>query len=349
MNFTPPILAVARSETRQITTAKVYKHTRTVGNSEHITYNLAWVAPVIDAIPTKDGVVRNENPLEESKISFTVNFISKGLKKPFTIGPATIPQIIEELTKRGRIIKRFEATDALTSIIIAYERKEKIQINDQIPTPGFYWRDGKIVGYHITQRLDFDPWTNEEHRKEALECTKILDEWQQRNKKKTALPTALKWTTLAPFAFITKTRSRDSDKWLPQLYPYDETDTGKTTLIEDAVLAPWALYKDAENGYLNFKGPGSLDSPAKFGRAASQTTFPVLGDEIGNVFGDDNYSNMQDIQKYAVQNKYIRTVHSEDILALASFAYTSNSPPPHDGAATTPLCCHSIFQRGEVV
>jgi hypothetical protein len=37
---------------------------------------------------------------------------------------------------------------------------------------------------------------------------------------------------------------------------------------------------------------------------------------------------MQDIQKYAVQNKYIRTVHGEDILALASFAYTSNAPPP---------------------
>jgi hypothetical protein len=343
MNFTPPFLAVARSNTRQITKAKIYNNSRTIGNTEYITRSLAWITPIIDAIPLR--VVRNENPLEENKISFTVSFTSKGIKKPFTIGPATITEIIEELTKRGRIIRRFEATDALTSIIIAYERKDKVHINDQIPTPGFYWRDGNIVGYHISQRLDFDPWNNEEHRKQVLECVKILNEWQHRNKKKTALPTALKWTTLAPFSFITKTRSRDSDKWLPQFYPYDETDTGKTTLVEDAILAPWGLYKDSENSHLNFKGPGSLDPPAKFGRAASQTTFPVLGDEIGNVFGDDNYSNMQDIQKYAVQNKYIRTVHGEDILALASFAYTSNAPPPRDGAARRRFVAMQFFKE----
>jgi hypothetical protein len=343
MNFTPPILAVPRSKTRQITKAKISNNNRTLGNTEYVTRSLAWISPIIDAIPL--SVTRNENPLEENKISFTVIFTSKGLKRSFTIGPATITEIVEELTKRGRIIRRFEATDALTSIIIAYERKNEVHINDEIPTPGFYWRDGKIVGYHVPQRLDFDPWNNEQHRKEVAECIKIFDEWQDRNKKKTALPTSLKWTTLAPFAFITKTRSRDSDKWLPQFYPYDEADTGKTTLIEDAVLAPWGLYKDSENSHLNFKGPGSLDSPAKFGRAASQTTFPVLGDEIGNVFGDDNYSNMQDIQKYAVQNKYIRTVHGEDILALASFAYTSNAPPPRDGAARRRFVAMQFFKE----
>jgi hypothetical protein len=124
MNFTPPFLAVARSNTRQITKAKIYNNSRTIGNTEYITRGLAWITPIIDAIPLR--VVRNENPLEENKISFTVSFTSKGIKKPFTIGPATITEIIEELTKRGRIIRRFEATDALTSIIIAYERKDKV-------------------------------------------------------------------------------------------------------------------------------------------------------------------------------------------------------------------------------
>ena len=54
---------------------------------------------------------------------------------------------------------------------------------------------------------------------------------------------------------------------------------------------------------------------------------------------------MQDIQKYAVQNKYIRTVHGEDILALASFAYTSNAPPPRDGAARRRFVAMQFFKE----
>jgi hypothetical protein len=128
MYFTPPVLAVARSKTRQITKAKIVNQSRTLGNTEYLTRGLIWICPIIDAIPL--SVTRNENPLEENKISFTVDFTSKGLKKPFTIGPATITEIIKELTKRGRIIRRFEATDALTCIIIAYEREGIVQIND---------------------------------------------------------------------------------------------------------------------------------------------------------------------------------------------------------------------------
>ena len=71
-----------------------------------------------------------------------------------------------------------DATDALTSLIVAYRRKNKIEINDEIPTPGYYWLDGKIVGYHITQRLDFDPWNNQDHKLEALACIKVFEEWQ---------------------------------------------------------------------------------------------------------------------------------------------------------------------------
>ena len=62
-----------------------------------------------------------------------------------------------------------------------------------------------------------------------------------------ALPSALKWTALGPFAFITKTHSRGVDKWLPSLYLYQTTDTGKTTLVRDAVLATWGISWDGEN------------------------------------------------------------------------------------------------------
>ena len=334
LNFNPPILAVARSKTKQIVKAKVIESEYKDSTKQtQVNRSLTWINAIVDAIPIK--VVRNDNPLDERQTSYTVTFVYKGSDKPFTIGPATITKIVEELTDKGRVLKRLAVTDALTSLITSYGRTGKIMIDDQIPTPGYYWIDGRIVGYHITQRLNFDPWNNEEHRKEALECTRTFDEWQQRNKKKTALPSSLKWTTLAPFAFITKTHSRGVDKWLPNYYLYLTTDTGKTTLMRDAVLAPWGIYSDGENSNIHFKGPGSLDSPSKFGIAASQTTLPVLGDEIGSMFSDGgkyNKDNLLEIQKFAVQNKYIRSRFTENILALASFGFTSNDPPPNDGA-----------------
>jgi hypothetical protein len=117
--------------------------------------------------------------------------------------------------------------------------------------------------------LDFNPWDNPLHKQEALDCTRIFDDWQNNHsKKKEALPSVLKWTTLAPFSFITKTYSRGVDKWLPNLDLYQTTDTGKTTLIRDAVLAVWRIYSNGENSHMHFKGPGSLDSPSKFGIAA---------------------------------------------------------------------------------
>jgi hypothetical protein len=336
MNFKPTVLAVARSKTKQIVKAKVVKNEyKDASGQIQKNLSLDWIQAIIDAIPIK--VVKNNNPLDKKgKPSFTITFAHTGSKKPFTIGPATISKIIEDLTDRGHVLKRLNAADALTSLLAAYDKTGKVVIDDQIPTPGYYWQDGKIVGYHITQRLDFDPWNNEQHRNEALECINTFHEWQNRNKKKTALPSALKWCTLAPFSFITKTQSKGVDKWLPSFYPYQTTDAGKTTLIRDAILATWGIYHDSENSKIHFKGPGSLDSPFKFGNAMSQTTLPILGDEIAKMFNDsDNkYSNnMLEMQKFAVQNEVVRTVFGEDVLALASFAFTSNDPPPNDAAA----------------
>jgi hypothetical protein len=51
---------------------------------------------------------------------------------------------------------------------------------------------------------------------------------------------------------------------------------------------------------------------------------------------DDKYggsNTLLEMQKYAVQNRYIRSRFNDDILALAAFPWTSNSPPPNDGAA----------------
>ena len=336
----PLTFIIADKFTKQITKVVIQKRKSYNQNKDTktTTYQQYYTPTdiIIDAIPHLSKVTIYKHPIKNSE-TYKITFQSIGDSKPFTIGPTTLETMLQELQKKRKVVKRLEAPEALALIITAYEKSKKAQVLEEISEPGFYWIDDKIVGYGITQRLDFDPWNNQDHKLEALTCTKIFDEWQERNKKKVALPSALKWTTLGPFAFITKTHSRGVDKWLPSLYLYQTTDTGKTTLIRDAVLGSWGLYADGENSDIYFKGPGSLDSPSKFGIAASQSTLVTLGDEIGNMFNDnDRYGGsnlLLDMQKFAVQNKYIRMKFNDNILALTSFAFTSNDPPPNDGAA----------------
>ena len=241
--------------------------------------------------------------------------------------------MFQELQKRRKIVKRLEAPEALALLITAYEKAEVAIISEEITEPGYYWIDGKIVGYGINQRLDLDPQNNQDDRNAILECIEVLEGLQSRSKKKVAFPTVLKWGILSPFSFITKTQSKGVDDWLPWLYLYDATDTGKTTLIINAVLAVWDKH-DKERDETHFRGPGNLDSPSKLGITVSQTTYPVLGDEVAGLLSDNSRhdNNLLDMVKYAVQGKSIRSRFGEDILALSPLAFTSNDPPPQNEA-----------------
>jgi hypothetical protein len=309
------IIKFDKVETTSLTGEKVVNRIQTLLPKQLLIY----------ASPIK--VVINENLMTDSR-TYSITFQTLKGKKPFTI-TGTISEIIEILDKNGKILKKPEATDALTAIIRKYETSDMAEILEGITQPGYYWIDGKIRGYGINQRLDFDPTNIEEDRRAALECIEALEGLQLRSKKKVAFPTALKWTILAPFSFITKTRTRSIDDWLPWLYFYDTTDTGKTTLISNTALSVWGK-NDKERDGIHFRGPGSLDSPSKLGITLSQTTYPILADEIGSIFNDGNI--LLDMVKYAIQSKYVRLKFNENILALGPLALTSNDAPPQDPA-----------------
>jgi hypothetical protein len=287
---------------------------------------------IIDAIPTK--VVINNNSLDGSK-TYQITFTHKASKKPFTLGPGTIKFIVEELESRGRYISK-DAVEALTAVLTKYEDNEIAEINNKIPYPGYYYIDGKIIGCDITQRLDFDPYNNQEHKKEALECIEVLEGLQSRNKKKTAFPTLLKWGLVAPFSFIIKTESKVAENALPGVQLYDKPDTGKSTLSIYACLAVWRKHNE-KKGKDNHLGPGSIDTPYRFGHAISRSTYPILVDEVGALGEDKNYFLVEMI-KSALLHRVVRSGmfnennrHS-DILALSNFIFTSNPPPPRDPA-----------------
>ena len=182
-------------------------------------------------------------------------------------------------------MKKPEAKDALIAIVERYEELELAEINDGIIQPGYYKINGKIRGFGINQGLNLNPRRIDEDRKAVLECIDFLEEFQIRSKKKVAFPTVLKWGILAPFSFITKTQSRGEDQWLPWLYLYDTTDSGKTTLIINVVLGIWGRY-DKDHDEIHFRGPGNIDSPSKLGKTVSKTTYPILVDEIGGLLSE---------------------------------------------------------------
>lgn len=292
---------------------------------------------LIYAIPRKIAI--NSNPLTDAR-TYTVTFVSRrdngngnNYNNLFTLGPGTISEIIEALDKKGKVLKKPEATDALTAIAERYDELGLAEVSNGIIEPGYYWIDGAIKYYGINQNLELDLQNNGQDRQAALDCISALEELQLRSKKQVAFPTVLKWGILSPFSFITKTQTSGVEDWLPWLYLYDSTDTGKTTLIINAVLAIWGKYDKQENE-IHFRGPGSIDTPSKLGITVSQTTYPILVDEVGGLLNDDSRRDniLLDMVKYSVQGKYVRSKFHENILALSPLAFTSNDSPPQDQA-----------------
>jgi hypothetical protein len=316
-----------KSTTTTTTTTETTTTTTTVTALRYIPKNV-----IIDVIPTK--VIINDNPLDGNK-TYEITFTYRASKKPFTLGPGTVKFIAEELQNKGRYVSK-DAVEALAAILTKYEDNEIAEINNKIPHPGYYYIDSRIVGYDTTQRLDFDPYNNQEHKKEALECIDVLEGLQSRNKKKTAFPTLLKWGLVAPFSFVIKTESKGIENALQGAHLYDKEGTGKSTLSIYAALAVWRKHDEKTNKDSHL-GPGSVDSPYRFGQAISKSTYPVLVDEVG-ALGEDRFYFLVEMIKYALLHRVVRSgkfsenKRHSDILALSDVIFTSNPPPPRDPA-----------------
>ena len=139
VNFKPLVLIVAHKGTKQIVKALVKRSKYEINNEAFHINHLDWKNTIIDAIPIK--IVKNDNPLDGT-VTYKITFACVGSKKPFTIGPGTIRYITEELQDKALVLKKAEAPDALTAIVRKYESLDLTEINDKIPTPGYYWLDG---------------------------------------------------------------------------------------------------------------------------------------------------------------------------------------------------------------
>ena len=223
----PPLMYVAHKGKRKIVRAVVKFITETTMTSDtngqkrdikKIKQILLWKQKLILAIPVK--IIVNDNPLDDSK-TYQVTFVGRE-KESFTFGPGSISYIIEELVRKGKILRKAEAGDALTAILNRYEEsRPSAEIRESVTQAGYYYVNGKFESHDITQVLDKEPDPNQ-----IRECITLLDELSTKWSNKDIFPTVVKWTALAPFNYIFKA----SDKWLKNIHAYGWSSSGKTSL-----------------------------------------------------------------------------------------------------------------------
>lgn len=329
INDEPIILLIAHKGSGRIVRARVYSHTEGQGPEKYVVYNLSIKNTIIDALPTK--VVINESPIDGTK-TYQITFLHYGSKRksPFTVGPNPIKTIIADLQDRGRYVDK-DADKFLTGILTKYEDNELAEVNNRVLESGYYYIDKKIVGYDITQRLD-----QEISKDEVLDCINVMEELRHKYKKQELIPTVIKWGIVAPFSYVKKCHSISGSNWLPALAPYGRKRTGKNTAgVIALAISRKHTVKDKP---IHQIGVGSIDSPARFGRAVSQTTYPVMSSEVD--LTNEKLKWLVEMIKYEIESttvrgRYIDRHRFEDIRALSDIILTSNHRPPRDDAFLT--------------
>jgi hypothetical protein len=142
-------------------------------------------------------------------------------------------------------------------------------------------------------------------------------------KRKDIFPTVLKWTVIAPFNFVMKQKNKT---WIPWLFLYGWSNTGKTTFgnISNCV---WNNFNDPKHDAIPFT---AVDTKAKLGEAISQSTFPLVINEVAPL-SDDRYRDLVEMMKTAIEDmisrkKFVNRTTYTDILSLCPAILTGNSP-----------------------
>jgi len=301
INYNPLRFYVSYKENKQIILASV--KTSKIENYDPNT-NLSQTIEIHSLNPTKviiQGVpveiLKHQDPLGIlTETRYTIRFeTSIEQQNTFTIGPKTLDEILQELHDRALITDQSRAIGAFSSIILAMEKENKVSVNRDIITPGFYFIENQIRCYHTNHP--------EPTGEEISRCIKTLELLKEKFKNNKIFPTTLKWSIFAPFNFVMKQKNR---KCIPWVYLYGFPNTGKSTL-GDISKAIWSHYNDE-----NFKIPyTNIDTVAKLGESVSKSTYPVTINEVGvlSSINESRFSNrnMLEMLKTVIESTIARS------------------------------------------
>jgi hypothetical protein len=329
INYNPLRFIIAHTEYNQIIHALIRNRRNIIydnggndtGKYELIPY-LQFQNIIIGAIPI--DVISHEDPLKPTERKFTIKFSTHTGKK-FIVGPKPLEEIVAELREKALVFVSRGALEALAIIVSAFAKDEKMVINTEVQTPGFYLiNSGDVSSYsRIVAYKTNHPKPSE---KEVRQCTDLLDELATRYKHKETFATVINWSIVAPFDYVFK---QLKGIWIPWLHLYGHSGTGKTTL-GDISCAIWGKYMDKI-----YKIPyTSLDTVAKFGEVLSKSTYPITVNEVG-ALNDDKHRSLVEMFKNAIEtqtarSKFVHKISYTEIPALCACILTSNPQPPTD-------------------
>jgi hypothetical protein len=147
---------------------------------------------IINAVPIK--ITRYENPAAV-EVKYEIEFETTA-GPHIKVGPKTIEEIIADLKAKGLVYKIKAAEEALSAILNAYYRENKMTIKSELETPGFYFENGEIVCYNTVQK--------EATHEGITQCADVLNELCNSYKRKEIFATVIKWAVIAPFSFALK-------------------------------------------------------------------------------------------------------------------------------------------------
>jgi len=195
-----------------------------------------------------------------------------------------------------------------------YWFKEKLE---ELP-PGFYYTNEK--GFEIIFASKFD---NNYTKEELVKAAKFLNEYVSSHPNPQLISSVLKAGLLLPFSFVQKQRaSKHLIRWL---YLYGTTRTGKTTTAK-VIQAIW------NHEYIT--NWASFCTEARASKHLSNSTFPILVDEVGETMENQNISLMLKMvfEEQIARQIQTKTHKTMTFPALASIIMTSNTYFPNDPA-----------------
>ena len=349
INYNPLKLYIAHREHKQIILASIKSNK--ISKQDNY-YNLSFISEInsinlskiiIGAIPVE--ISRHEDPLGlSSENKYTIKFETQiETQNTFTLGPSSLDEIIQELHNRTLILDHNKAVEALSAIILSMEKDNKVTIKRDIITPGYYLVDDKITiggGKNNNQmnKLSKDQITN---------CLELLELLQQKFKNDKVFPTIVKWSCIAPFVYVMKQKNNNKI-WIPWLYLYGSSRTGKTTL-GDISCAIQGNYQEEK-----YKIPfTNVDTVAKLGEALSKSTFPLTINESGALSDDSKYyKNLIEMIKTAIEgpisrSKFLHKTIYTEIPSFCACIFTSNSAPPSDIGFRRRIIAISFTEKDE--
>ncbi len=276
---------------------------------------LRFGKPIINAIPLT--VTKYDSSMRvESKYGIT--FLTNTAKQ-ITTQIDTIEGITIELREKGLLMKIREAEEALAGILNSMEQIGHVNITNETENPGFYLVGEKLIACGIHSRVPAIV--------EIKECIELLEELVlYKYDNKVILPTVIKWSMVAPFDYAMKSHYN----WMKWLHLFGFTTAAKTTMGRIG-LAIWR--SNDGNQEFSFQ---NMNTSARLGQVLSQSTFPILINEVGGL-NDEKYIDIVEMIKNATESKNARGKFTHknrynNIPALSACILTGNFPPPFDAA-----------------